>query len=381
MLKTMQRIVGGVLLIFIAACSSDDSKETKNNPDDSDNTETAWLVRENLSDNDFKPADIEAAVNDLVDALNAHDQDSTMKLGVIPKDLTGYFVTAVAGANDAFTELGVIKSVVAPSADMDAEKQRDQQIEYIEGQVDDGFTGIGLASMAVGVVPAIDAAVDAGLTVVTFDSDEPTSKRQLYVGTINAEAGKTAGHTMADLIDAGEGTVVILGNTDPDWKDGYDRTNEAGAVLEAAGYTVVIQHTNWEDQDENEAALQDIMENGDSAVVGCLGVFSNAYLCATAAEKAGIVDDIKVAAFDFEPQTLELMQDGKIDVTHVQRQYYMGYVIPYLLYAVNTLGLEKTKDIISDIMVDDERIDTGLDIIPADGIEDYNAFLEMLGVS
>ncbi len=89
--------------------------------------------------------------------------------------------------------------------------------------------------------------------------------------------------------------------------------------------------------------------------------------------------DIKVAAFDFDPITLDYMEKGKIHATHGQRIYYMGYIIPYLLYAVNSIGLEETRELISELMVDDSRLDLGLDVIPYDGVAEYNAFLEGLG--
>ena len=218
------------------------------------------------------------------------------------------------------------------------------------------------------------------MTVITFDSDEPTSKRQLYVGTINTESGKTAGNSMLGLLsDKTAGTVVILGYDSTDWIDGYDRTHEARKVLENAGFTVVIQHTDWGDQDANEAGILDKLSSASPAAVGCPGVFSNSYLCATAADAGGLTGQIKIAAFDFEPTTLELMAEGKIQVTHVQRQYYMGYIVPYLLYAANVPGLEPTKTLIAPIMLDSSRIDTGLDVVAADGVNAYNQFLDSLG--
>jgi ribose transport system substrate-binding protein len=111
-----------------------------------------------------------------------------------------------------------------------------------------------------------------------------------------------------------------------------------------------------------------------------MGVFSTSFLCVEAAMAAGMENDIKMVAFDAEPQTLDYMEQGLIQATHVQRTYYMGYLAPYLLYAVNAIGMEETKALVSDLMVDDERIDTGLDVIPADGIEAYNDFMDALGV-
>lgn len=380
----MQRVLISTFLataVFLGCDSG--TEEGTDSTNDSDNNNTAWLVRAVISDSDFAPVNIENAVDNIVLALNQQTQDTNMKLSFIPKALTGYFATTVEGANDAFGELGVVNTVVAPvptDGSTDIDLIMGLQISYVEEHTEDEYNGIGIAPFASDLIPSIDAAVDSGMTVITFDSDEPESKRQIYVGTINAEAGKTAGETMAGLLSEETGNVVVLGSADESWTDGYSRTDEARKVLEDKGYTVAVQDTIWSDLGDNVEALKETMEALDPSPIGCLGVFANAYACAVAAEELGIIDDIAIAAFDFEPETLVLMEEGKIQVTHVQRQYYMGYLVPYLLYASNVLGVSETKALISDIMVDDDRVDTGLDVVAADKLDDYTLFLESLGL-
>jgi ribose transport system substrate-binding protein len=384
-------VFGAALAAF--GCGSDDSSSDDNDPVDSedpddtgDNEDSGndtngvdWVTRAASPESQFKPENIEGIVDDVAAALNATPQDPDMSIAFIPKDLKTYFEMSVLGANRAMSELGVLGTVTAPveSEDTDAPTPQEQQITMFDDQVSSGVKGIGLAPSNADINPSIDTGVDQGLVVITFDSDAADSKRQLYVGTINSEAGKTAGQTMLSLLGDTTGTVVILGYDSEAWLDGYNRTHEAANVIEAAGNTVVIQHTNWSDQTANETAIQDFLTNADPPGVGCLGVFSNSYLCASAAENAGV--DIKVAAFDFDPITLDYMEQGKIQATHGQRIYYMGYLIPYLLYSINSLGLDETKSLVGDLMVDDSRLDLGLDVIPSDGVAEYNAFLEGLG--
>jgi ribose transport system substrate-binding protein len=116
-------------------------------------------------------------------------------------------------------------------------------------------------------------------------------------------------------------------------------------------------------------------------VVGMMGVFSNAYRCAVAAEAVGKTgDEIAIAAFDFEPKTVEFMRSGMIKATHAQRQYYMGYLTPYVLYGFKALGKEATKAILRPQMVDDFRFNTGLDFIPAAKLDVYYSYLDQLGI-
>ena len=110
-------------------------------------------------------------------------------------------------------------------------------------------------------------------------------------------------------------------------------------------------------------------------------MFSNAFRGAEVAEMAGFsAGDLKIVAFDFEPDTLDYVESGFIQATHVQRQYYMGYLVPYAIYSIKVLGLDETIDLLGDHMIDDERFDTGVDVIEADQIDDYTEFLDSLGI-
>jgi ribose transport system substrate-binding protein len=149
------------------------------------------------------------------------------------------------------------------------------------------------------------------------------------------------------------------------------------------GFTVQIRRSTWTDTGtaEDQEAMRQSIVDANPPVVGMIGVFSNAFRCAGAAELAGKTgSDIAIVAFDFEPETLTYMQSGLIRATHVQRQYYMGYLMPYLLYGINALGMDKTKQIMAPHMVDSARIDTGLDVVGANQVDAYNAFLDSLGI-
>jgi ribose transport system substrate-binding protein len=90
--------------------------------------------------------------------------------------------------------------------------------------------------------------------------------------------------------------------------------------------------------------------------------------------------DIKIVAFDFEPDTLDYMEKGYIQATHVQRQYYMGYLVPYAIYSIRVLGMKATRDALGDRMIDSSRFDTGVDVIQADQVDAYGDFLDSLGI-
>jgi ribose transport system substrate-binding protein len=340
------------------------------------------ITRVEIPDSAFKPVELESTIDTLVHEIGKTDP-KPLQLGVVLKELTGYWEPVKVGANRAFGELGVSGVVLAPTEDTE-EAQRNRQVEILQERADSGYDGLGLAPLADILQPEIDRFADAGTPVVTIDSDLPGSKRTLYIGTINYEAGHTAGSTLSKMVGTGAGSVIILGHDDePTWPDGYNRTMGAKDVLEAAGYTVTVRKTNWATEGEAEDVdyMTDALETLDPPVVGMLSMFSPTFRCARAAEAAGLTgDDVTIVGFDFEPETLSYMQSGLIKATHVQRQYYFGYLVPYVLYSMKVLGAQRTLDILAPEMVDESRFNAGIDVVRADQVDEYNSFLDSLGI-
>ena len=360
-----------VLAIGASGCGDSGSTAAKKN-----------IERVEVAESPFKPVALEASIDSLVEAL-AETDAQTFPVTVITKPFGGYWEPVKVGANRAMAELDLTGQVEAPVDNADPDITAERQVEILTDRVDQEYGGIGIAPMRATVNEQIDRAVDAGTPVVTIDSDAADSKRQLYIGTNNAEAGKTGGATLAGLITEETGTVFILGYDAPDWPDGFARSQGAKEVLEAAGYTVVLHRVGWSDEEvaDDFAVLPDQVLNADPPTVGMIGMFSNAYRNAEIAEQVGFAaGEVKIVAFDFEPDTLKYIDNGYIQATHVQRQYYMGYLLPYALYAIKTIGLDATVDALADQMIDGHRFDSGVDVVAADRVGEYNSFLDSLGI-
>lgn len=350
--------------------------------DDGTTASKKEIERIEVNESPFKPAELEATLDGLIDALR-DTKASSFDVTVITKPFGGYWEPVKVGANRAMAELDLTGQVEAPVDHADPDVTTERQIEIINERIDEGYGGIGLAPMRDSASPAIDAAVEAGIPVVTLDSDAVTSDRHLYIGTNNAEAGKTAGATLVGLLSEEAGTVFVLGYDAQDWPDGYARSTGAKQVLEDAGYAVVVHRIGWTDEETEHDfdVLPDAIANADPPTVGIVGVFSNAYRGAEIAEQLGYEPGaLKIAGFDFEPDTLRYMASGYIQATHVQRQYYMGYLVPYAIYAIKTLGLDATVDELAPHMLDEHRFDSGVDVVDADQVEEYNDFLDSLGI-
>jgi ribose transport system substrate-binding protein len=371
MSRTLSRCIHlAGLALALSACGSNDDVGAKKS-----------VIRVEIPESEFKPVQLEETIDTLVKEI-AKTEPKELQLGVVLKDLTGYWEPVKVGANRAFGELGVSGVVLAP-VEGTSEEKTESQVQLLQERQHAGYDGLGVAPLSTVIQAEIDVFEDEGTPIVTIDSDMPDSKRQLYVGTANYDAGYTSGQTLVGMLPGGEGTVIILGAADPEWLDGYNRTQGAKDAAEAAGYTVVVRQVNWtpELQAEDVDFMAEALMNSDPPAVGMMSMFSPTFLCGRAVEQAGLTgDDITIVGFDFEPETLSYMQAGTIKATHAQRQYYMGYLVPYVLYSLKALGAERTLEILAPEMAEGGRFNSGIDVVRSDQVEDYNSFLDSLGI-
>ncbi|WP_438007418.1 substrate-binding domain-containing protein [Sorangium sp. So ce321] len=334
------------------------------------------IVRVPAPENEFTPVELEATVDRLITEINA-SSSRTMQMAVLLRNATGFWAPVVTAANRAMGELDATGSVVGPVAPSeDGTESEDLQNLQIQQAVADGAEGIGLAPISDVQTAAVDEAVASGVPVVTLDADVPASKRSIYVGTLDRSAGATAANTLLTMLPRSRGTVIIHGSVNTAGSSGLERTQGAQDVFEAAGYEVLVRQSTWAAQGEIEdvAWMKTQVETADPPVVGLIGLFNISYRCAMAAEAAG-KPELPVVTFDFDPKTVDYLREGRIKATHIQRQYYQGYLVPYILYAIKTIGLDATRKILAPQLVDESRVDTGLDVVPGDKIDAYNDFL------
>src|ERR1700676_3667859 len=116
-----------------------------------------------------------------------------------------YWQTAAAGFSHAAAIYKVKSKVVGPDGyDAQAELAALQQAVAAKPA---GIL-ISVADAAV-LQPGIDAAVQAGVPVITIDSDAASSHRLYFIGTNNQEAGRLSGKHVADKLK-NKGTIIVF---------------------------------------------------------------------------------------------------------------------------------------------------------------------------
>ncbi|MGK3989423.1 substrate-binding domain-containing protein [Sorangium sp. So ce136] len=362
------------LTLMTAACGASDTTDT--------GPEARPIERQPLPQNEFTPVEVEATIDNLVAEIN-ENSIQPMQLTVLMKSLRGFFAPIATGAKRAMGELGaagrVTGNVLGPT-EYSGDQQKDMELQtlQIEQAVAEGAEGIAISPFGEGNVPSLDEAAASGIPVVTLETDLASSKRSIYVGIDNDSAGATAGRTLLALLPEAPGTVMIHGTDDPTWVDGVARTQAAQRVFEEAGYDVLVHPINFMDEAEDIASMGAELEAADPPVVGLIGLFAVSYRCPAAADAAG-APDLPIVGFDFEPQTVGHMREGRIKATHVQRQYYTGYLGPYIAYGIKNIGLDATRAVLAPQLVGEGRFDLGVDVVPAEKVDAFNDFLDSIG--
>ncbi|KYF47532.1 sugar ABC transporter [Sorangium cellulosum] len=361
------------LALMMAACGASDA--------DAGRTATP-IKRAPLPQNEFIPVKIEATIDALVAEINKSSIEPT-QIAVLLKSLTGFFAPIATGANRAMGELGVSGRAtgnVLGSADASADQGQSTELQsrQIAQMVAEGAEGIAITPFGEGNAAALDEAASKGIPVVTLDTDLVDSSRAIYVGILSTSAGATAAKTLVKLLPEGPGTVLIHGWADPVWLDGVKRTQGAREVFEKAGYDVVVHQSIYDDEARDVEVMRGEIADADPPVVGLIGMFSDSYRCVLAADAAG-APELPVVTFDFAPQTAGYMRQGRIKATHVQRQYYEGYLGPYIVYGIKSIGLDATRKILAPQLVGGSQFDLGVDVVPWDKVDAYNDFLDEIG--
>lgn len=225
------------------------------------------------------------------------------------------------------------------------------EIETLMGKMD----GLAISSVSSdALAPVIDRVMKAGIPVVTFNTDNPNSKRLAFAGQDLVQSGREAGKLMGNVLN-GKGKVLIT-TLDAAAQWSLDREKGAREALKAfPGIEVVNTLNTGTDPQKIYSAI----ENAMLANPNISGVLS-LECCSTPAagtwvERNKASDKVKVVGFDLLDQTVQLIQKGDIQATIDQAPERQGYEAVDLL--VNFL---KGKPI--------ESIDTGVKVYTKDNI-------------
>ncbi len=245
-------------------------------------------------------------------------------VGFLAKALdSSYWVTVSDGARAASTEDPAIE-VVADAGQSEAAIE--EQIQKVETMVTQGVDALAIAPTAPDqLIPALEAAIAAGIPVVLVDTDIPgLAGKTSYVGTDNANGGRMAAEYIIEQLPEG-GQVALIGGT-PGVTSTDSRVNGALAAFEGTAFEVVAQlNSPANGRDGGVTAMEDILTAHPEVVAVFASGDEVALGAAEAIRAAGMsFEDIVLVGFDASPNGIASVVAGEMDATVAQFPAKMG---------------------------------------------------------
>jgi ribose transport system substrate-binding protein len=222
--------------------------------------------------------------------------------------------------------------------------------------------------------PTIDAAIENGTALVTFDADSPLSKRYSFLGTGNYAAGVTAARYIGPLVQSGKAAVVTVPtqNNLAQRTQGFIDTLAAEYPDIISGPQYIIDNQNTSEQAASGLAALLQAEPDINAVFS-----SNAQAAIGAAQalrEAGLIDTVQHIGFDFDEGTLDLIDNGQLSATLAQGTWQMGFWGLMFAYMVRNNLIESVSDWReAGILPLPPNVDTGVVVITKDNSRFWRA--------
>jgi len=221
---------------------------------------------------------------------------------------------------------------------------------------------------------AINEAMSAGIPVIAMDTDAPDSKRILFLGTDNRQAGMESGKEIASLMN-GKGQLVVI--TIPGQLNLEERLRGVQDVL-AKNPKIKIART-LDDQGDPRTAntLVSDLFNKKETIDGfvCLEA-SGGPGAAETLHRLGLEGKIPIVAMDKNEETLDFVQGKVISATIAQKPYTMAFYGLRFLDDLHHNVVHEFKDWrTAPASPLPARVDTGTTVINASNVAAFRAAL------
>jgi len=278
-----------------------------------------------------------------------------LRFALIPKALDiPVFSYADIGAKRVAAELGDVEVIYRGPDRADELAQKQILESFIEQRVD----GIAISVLnAAFLTSTINRAVDAGIPVMTWDSDAPESKRFAFYGVDDYQSGLEMGKRAGELL-GGKGTVAVLTSFGA-YNLGRRLDGARDALKAYPGITIVETYDIKEDSvrcaELIAASTNRYPDLGAWISTGGWPVFTQNAL-------APVPPTTKVISFDTNPPAPELIKTGKVQVLIGQKYFGWGGESVRLL-----------RDYIAGKRPATPVINSGIDVVTAANVDQYIA--------
>lgn len=285
-----------------------------------------------------------------------------VKLAFVTNNASEFWKIAAAGVHKYEKESKIQVDIKMPS-----NGTTEEQNQILENLASQGYDGIAVSAIAPSdQVPVLDK-VAAKTKLITFDSDAPKSKRLLYIGTNNFEAGKALGAEIIKLLPEGGKIAVFVGTLSAD--NAAQRLKGIEAAIEGKKIEIVDKREDNTDRAKARSNVEDII-NAHRDLKLVVGLYSyNGPAIAAAIEALGKKGKIQAAVFDEEDGALTGIANDIIACTVVQKPFDFGYLSSKWMHELATKPDAAAK------IPADKLLDTGVEVINKANVADFRAKL------
>ncbi|PFG29931.1 sugar ABC transporter substrate-binding protein [Paramicrobacterium agarici] len=284
------------------------------------------------------------------------DDGDPLRIKLSYHDPSLAFATPIkAGMEKAGEEFGVDVSLIGPTGG-DAAKQVSELQTLIQQKAVDGLAVSSASSDA--LKPVISQAYDAGIPIISFNTDNPGSDQMGFVGQdLKASGASEAEELLKTLGDSASGKVVVFSlDTGAGWS--HDRFGGFEEALADTDLEVVGPVNVGNEPSEAYNTVASTMA-GQKDVVAIAGLDC----CSTTAAakwiaQSGKAADIAMVGFDLLSTTAGYIEEGVVTFTISQNPTEQGYQAVKVL----TDFLQEGMPI--------EGVDTGAQIITKENLDE-----------
>lgn len=282
-------------------------------------------------------------------------EQKTMKLAIVYTALGDFWDICGSGGKKRVEELKTEYPdwTIELECTASSESGVAAQIQVLENLISLGYQGMCVAaSDAEGMTPTLNEAVDAGIFVITMDTDCPDSKRACFVGTHNENFGRKLAQFAVDWQkDYGGAKIIVM----------HGAVAQLGMIQRLKGITDVVAEnaaSGAELLDVQSPPSADAGQSTEEAMMLANPTWNSA-LCTHAGgawvsacfEENGWNDadknhDHAGVLSDDTAQVINAVKDGFATCTQVQKQANWAYNGVDIMFKKIALGQDPTSDFI-----------------------------------
>ncbi|SCF19841.1 monosaccharide ABC transporter substrate-binding protein, CUT2 family [Micromonospora viridifaciens] len=255
-------------------------------------------------------------------------------------------------------EFGVDVQMIGPSGGNPADQVAELQTLINQKQIH----GLAVSSASNDALkPVIAQAYDAGIPIISFNTNNPESKQMGFVGQDLVASGRSLAKELLGVLKGKTGKVVVVSvDSGAGWSN--DRFSGFQDGLKDSGLQIVGPVNTGNEP----SAAYNTVESTMAAQSDAIALVSLDCCSFTAGAKwlqqSGKAGKIHAVGFDVQPQTVEYLKSGVVDLTISQGPAEQGYQAVKLLADylkngteiknVDTGALVVTRDTVASVPVE-----------------------------